>query len=229
MRNDIEQILQFYKSGMKFKDIKDKTGCCDKVIYYNLKKHNLNKRGRIRLDYKKIASLYASGLSSGQVSKELNCSKSRIKKVARTFGITKPFIQFPVEPKKCNYCGIMKTNKDFNRGIKRCKICAKTYMAGMNNHDQIKEGYVYKHFPNHQRANSRGYVREHILVWEQSNNKKLPQTWLVHHINGIKNDNRPQNLLGIPQSKHHILIEPYRKRIRELEKEIKNLRQPSII
>jgi len=78
-------------------------------------------------------------------------------------------------------------------------------------------GYVLVKARDHPKANSHGYYWEHILVWEKAHNQLLPQGWLVHHLNGIKDDNRLENLVAMPKRAHANLAEPYQKRIRELE------------
>lgn len=62
-------------------------------------------------------------------------------------------------------------------------------------------------------------VREHRLVWEQAHNKKLPKGWLVHHLNGIRDDNRLENLMAMSRKDHpqHTYIKALQARIRELE------------
>lgn len=40
---------------------------------------------------------------------------------------------------------------------------------------------------------------------------------MVHHLNGIKDDNRPENLVGMPDKKHNRLIPVLRERIAVLE------------
>lgn len=79
------------------------------------------------------------------------------------------------------------------------------------------EGYILIHTPAHPRANHSGYVREHILIWERTHEKPLPKGCIVHHLNGIKNDNRPQNLTAFPNRKHYLVLEAKAKRIQELE------------
>lgn len=55
-------------------------------------------------------------------------------------------------------------------------------------------GYVLIRMPSHPNAAGNGYVREHRLVMEKKLGRYLTKDEVVHHINGIKNDNRPENL-----------------------------------
>jgi len=83
-----------------------------------------------------------------------------------------------------------------------------------------KKGYRLVYKPNHPRAvHGAGYVFEHIVVWEESHNMPLPDGWIVHHLNGIKDDNLPENLKGLPRKKHNTIefIKALQERIRELE------------
>jgi hypothetical protein len=57
-----------------------------------------------------------------------------------------------------------------------------------------KSGYVLLLSPGHPHANSGGYVREHRLVMEQTVGRYLRPEEVVHHRNGVKDDNRPENL-----------------------------------
>lgn len=79
------------------------------------------------------------------------------------------------------------------------------------------QGYTMIYYPTHPRAQRNKYVAEHILVWEEANGKTIPKGWIIHHINGIKGDNRASNLIAMPNKKHDILIAALTKRIQELE------------
>jgi len=89
-----------------------------------------------------------------------------------------------------------------------------------------KTGYIGLAMPNHPKANKVGYVWEHIVVWEEANGKVLPEDWVVHHLNGIRNDNRKENLMAMPRKNHHyaLLLQSLRKRIRDLEGELKGIK-----
>jgi len=88
---------------------------------------------------------------------------------------------------------------------------------------ESKEGYVFIYLPNYHRAMSNGYVREHILVWEEAHGEILPKGWEVHHLNGIKNDNAPDNLCALRKKKHQLWIPALQERIRTLERALKDI------
>lgn len=82
-------------------------------------------------------------------------------------------------------------------------------------------GYVYVHAPSHPQAQGKSYkyLLEHRLVMEKKIGRYLMVGENVHHINGIKTDNRPENL----ELWH--ARQPYGQRASDLQVELEALRK----
>ncbi len=71
-----------------------------------------------------------------------------------------------------------------------------------NNGICFERGYKLIRVYNHPFATKRGYIREHRLIMEQYLKRYLLPNEDVHHINGIKSDNRIENLQLVTHSEH---------------------------
>jgi hypothetical protein len=131
-----------------------------------------------------------------------------------------------------------------NHGIK-ARVARKRDQRGEKNSSwkggkRINEnGYVEIYLPGYPKAKPNGYVYEHIYIAERMLGRPLKsfgmrdeRTEVVHHINGIKTDNRPQNLLVLGVNEHHKLHNAFTKesvdgvlleRIRQLEEELREV------
>jgi hypothetical protein len=64
-------------------------------------------------------------------------------------------------------------------------------------------GYVkFLLAPGDPRADSKGYAYEHRIVAEEKIGRSLETDETVHHINGMRVDNRPENIMVVPKREH---------------------------
>lgn len=67
------------------------------------------------------------------------------------------------------------------------------------------DGYIAVYCPDHPNCNKEGYVLKHRLVMERAIGMFIPDGYVVHHINHVKDDNRIENLALVTFSGHAAL------------------------
>lgn len=91
-------------------------------------------------------------------------------------------------------------------GLKRTKETARGIYQSKHKWEHKKyktrSGYILIYDPNHPRRNRSNRVLEHIAVWEKFHNMPVPDGFIIHHINGIRDDNRPENLQLMSDAEH---------------------------
>lgn len=114
---------------------------------------------------------------------------------------------------KCEFCGATKTRK--KRSDSKSRFCStrcaiksagaellKTRDFAGKNNPAWKNGKT-KMASGHMAINKNGgKILEHRHIMEQHLGRKLTKTEVVHHKNGIKDDNRIENLEVMTQSEH---------------------------
>lgn len=92
----------------------------------------------------------------------------------------------------CPNCGGRKRSKN--------KLCASCRGYGAKRH-VTPDGYIRIWCPEHPMANSDGYALEHRKMLHDAG-ITIPPGSHVHHINGIKADNRVENLRVVSPGEH---------------------------
>ena len=132
----------------------------------------------------------------------------------------------------CVMCGVARwtvRRRDGTSRSKHCLYCFLKTLSGSNNHSwkggkfRTREGYIKILSKGHPNPDNAGYVAEHRLVMERELGRYLEKNEDVHHLNGVKDDNRPANLSVLSHGEHKQLTLPYQKRIKELEAIVEKL------
>ena len=109
----------------------------------------------------------------------------------------------------CKKCGKKLTVRKSKTGL--CHNCfMEQAVGGKGLHwkggTKNNNGYTMILCPNHPNCDQQGYVREHHLIIEKKLKRYLLKGEIVHHLNGIKNDNRIENLKLLTKIEHDLII-----------------------
>lgn len=122
----------------------------------------------------------------------------------------------------CKKLGIPR-GKETKAKISRSRkgIIGSKHPSWMGGRNRVKGGYIrvwlYPTDPFYAMVNNHSYILEHRLIVAQSLGRCLRDNEIVHHLNGIRDDNRITNLLLVSPNKHSQIIPAMQGRIQRLE------------
>jgi len=94
-------------------------------------------------------------------------------------------------------------------GVRRfCSRACSTTWSGLKRRKGYTtngHGYILLYLPGHPMASKQGYVMEHRFVMAERLGRLLTDSEVVHHNNGNKADNRPENLVVMESTAHNRL------------------------
>lgn len=165
---------------MLHREIAAALGITPSAVSYHLKHSEGYENWRELTDEKRaiIVREYTAGKTMDQICAELRSCRSTIIRVLREAGVAS-------RPKTRDWSG--DKNPKWNGGVLT-----------------HEKGYKYIYLPDHPDAIRMGYVFEHRLVMEKKLGRRLSKKEVVHHINGVVTDNRPENLEIFSSNAEHL-------------------------
>jgi len=218
----------YVEQELSVDEISQRLACCTKTIRNWLKRHSIPMRSSLesltlsvkngkRGKYHNLPSLY---LDIEEIKRLYLDEKIGGLRIAKMFGSTPSTIY-----------AIMKKN---GIPIRTRDEAAIVRFGRIRVRQKVPNGYIYISIGSLSESErilfkpmidrkKHWAIEEHRLVMARMLNRPIRKDEVVHHLNGIKDDNRFENLILLNNSKHRNYIPALNKRIRELEKRIEQL------
>lgn len=200
----IEDIQKHYfdKSYNMFEAAKE-IGCSVACLRRSIKEQGFNtkpkswNRERTRkidiLNNKEWLMEQLKTKSLNQIAREVGATYGNAGYYSKKHGLSVPNKQKSEAVK----AGLRKAFPDGRAGINASNWQGGTRYTGKN------RAYIMQWAPDHPNATKDGYVMEHRLIMETHLGRYLTREEIVHHKNGIKHDNRIENLELAPDRGTH--------------------------
>lgn len=165
-------------------------------------------------DDKQLTELYASGLTAQALATRFGVSKKTILRHLDRLGVQRRTLRKVTTEVEAKIVQMAKSGATVAQAEQDLALEATTirgYAAknGVQFADRYHKGFIttwngYRMvpMPAHPGADAKGYVREHILVAEAQLGRHLMAHEVVHHRDGDKLNNKPENLQVTTRSEH---------------------------
>lgn len=195
--------------------------------------------GKVKVDRQKLKKLYYSDkLTHRQIARYFGCAMGTIHNRLKEYGFRSRARQWDRQELEELY---WKQGLDLARigklkGVSLQSVLRIMVKLGIPRRNTLEEnsprwkggrirtenGYIRIKNRTHPRADHQGYVLEHLLIWEEANGMPVPKGFEVHHKNGVKDDNRPSNLVALSKGKHRpdLFLKEIQKRLRQVEAQL---------
>lgn len=153
----------------------------------------------------RIIEEYAAGKTMKDISSNLGISVGKVYQRIKVNGVkARKRNEYPASDKEREaWRQIGLAAKGRKASVEtREKLSEAKYKGGVGFKKKQCDGYIKIYFPEHPCSTKDHYIMEHVLVMEALIGRHLKSNECVHHINGIKDDNRASNLLLMTKSEH---------------------------
>lgn len=160
------------------------------------------------IDRDAIVRMYGDGLSTKQIGSHVGLSHGAVRSVLKSRGV-----------KMRSICDSLKARyPDGRLGDQAAN------WKGGRRRGGTKMAYIMLLVPNHPHCDNSGYVMEHRVIAEKLIGRYLTRGEVVHHKNGIKTDNRPENLEVMTITQHRKEHMDAHSKLHEARQEIERLK-----
>ncbi len=186
-------IENYVNTDRSVEDIRTLLDCSQKTVVRALKYHGLSVKGRVSenvflRDKEWLKDQYVVQKKSlRQIAKEICSTVGNVRSAVMYSGISTRGIKQAM----------------MNRYTKKRMGSDAANWKGGIRRAGVKGRYISIYSPEHPFSTQEGYVMEHRLVVEKSIGRHLNPEEVVHHLNGISDDNRLENLELLPSRKAH--------------------------